>query len=251
MTIDWWTLALQAVNFLVLVWLLQRFLYKPVMAVIARRREEAQRALDEAARREAEADRARRGFEQEQAGVSAMREKVMAEARDEIEAERKKTIEQARQEAAEVMKTVRAKLADERDEALEQLRGRAIDLGADIAAQLLKETASEAMSDVFLARVCDHLANLPENERAELRKALGDGGRVTVVTAPALDEAQQKRWRERLEAVLGGGAAIDFDADDSLIAGAELHFRDAILRFTWRESVEQARRELKSRAEAE
>ncbi|MEO0035300.1 MAG: synthase, partial [Pseudomonadota bacterium] len=38
MSLDWSSLALQTVNFLVLVWLLQRFLYRPVLAAIDRRR---------------------------------------------------------------------------------------------------------------------------------------------------------------------------------------------------------------------
>ena len=48
MTIDWWTLFLQTVNFLVLVWLLQHFLYNPVRAVIEKRRVFAEQALLEA-----------------------------------------------------------------------------------------------------------------------------------------------------------------------------------------------------------
>ena len=61
MQIDWWTLGLQAVNFLVLVWLLQRFLYKPVMRLIERRRQNVEKAFAEAedARRKAEDGRRR------------------------------------------------------------------------------------------------------------------------------------------------------------------------------------------------
>ena len=43
MKIDWWTLGLQAVNVLILVWLLSRFLFKPVAAIIAERQQAATR----------------------------------------------------------------------------------------------------------------------------------------------------------------------------------------------------------------
>lgn len=45
MRLDPWTLVLQAVNALVLAWLLARFLFRPVMAVIARRRADAATAI--------------------------------------------------------------------------------------------------------------------------------------------------------------------------------------------------------------
>ncbi|AOH87284.1 hypothetical protein AWL63_24355 (plasmid) [Sphingomonas panacis] len=48
MHIDWWTLALQAINVLILVWLLARFLYRPVMKVIADRQAAADALLSEA-----------------------------------------------------------------------------------------------------------------------------------------------------------------------------------------------------------
>ncbi len=48
MKIDWWTLFLQTVNFLLLVWLLQHFLYKPVRAVFEKRRKLAEQALNKA-----------------------------------------------------------------------------------------------------------------------------------------------------------------------------------------------------------
>jgi len=53
--LNWTTFALEAVNFLVLVWILKRFLYKPVLGVIARRRAAIDRALEEAQTRHAEA----------------------------------------------------------------------------------------------------------------------------------------------------------------------------------------------------
>ena len=56
MHLDAWTFALQTVNAAVLVWLLARFLFRPVMDIVAARRTEAAKLLAEAdaARDEAE-----------------------------------------------------------------------------------------------------------------------------------------------------------------------------------------------------
>lgn len=251
MQIDWWTFGLQAINFLVLVWLLQRFLYRPVMAVIARRRAEAEKSFQEASRREAAADKARHEAESERSAEVAGREKMMAAARAEIESERKKMIEQARKDAAQIAEAARAKIEEERAEALEDLRAKAVDLGADIANRLLSQTVSKSLNDVFLARIGEHLGGLSADRRAALKDELARDGKMTVVTAAALDAPEQERWRKKVSEALGSKPAMDFDVDPALIAGAELHFRNAILRFSWRDSIEQARRELKSHADTE
>lgn len=251
MTIDWWTFGLQAVNFLILVWLLQRFLYRPVMAVIARRRAEAEKSFQEADRREALADKARHETEAERGAAAAGREKMMAAARAEIEGERKKMAEQARKEAAEIAEAAAAKIGGERAEALESLRAQAVDLGVDIANQVLAKTVSKSLGDMFLERIGEHLAAMPADQRAGLQDGIGRDGKMTVVTATALDGPEQERWRKRIGDALGSKPKIEFAVDPELIAGAELHLHNAVLRFSWRDSVEQARRELKSRADAQ
>ena len=51
MHIDWWTLAFQTVNVLVLIWILARFFFRPVVDIVAKRQEEANKVLAEALRR--------------------------------------------------------------------------------------------------------------------------------------------------------------------------------------------------------
>ena len=48
MHLDWWTIGLQTVNFAILVWLLQRFLYKPVLRMIDARKAEIDQQYDDA-----------------------------------------------------------------------------------------------------------------------------------------------------------------------------------------------------------
>ena len=58
MELSWSTFALEIVNFLVLVWILKHFLYKPVMDVIARRRADIESTLADAKTAQDEADAA-------------------------------------------------------------------------------------------------------------------------------------------------------------------------------------------------
>ena len=59
MLIDWFTVGAQALNFIVLVWLMKRFLYRPVLDAIAAREQRIAQQLAEAATQMAEAHEGR------------------------------------------------------------------------------------------------------------------------------------------------------------------------------------------------
>jgi F-type H+-transporting ATPase subunit b len=73
MQFDWWTLALQTVNFLILVWLLHRFLYKPVLGIVDARRAEIDAQYADARKVEAKAQAELSEIESERAGIVSVR----------------------------------------------------------------------------------------------------------------------------------------------------------------------------------
>ena len=244
MRIDWWTLGLQAINFLVLVGLLWRFLYRPVARTLARRKEETEKTLADAAAVTARAEEARQKYEAERAGWPAERERLLQEARAQIESERKQGLEKARGEADSFAAATREKLVAERAAAIDQLRARTVELALEIASRLLTEAASPAVAEVLLERLTDRLAQLPAGELAALRAQVTNDQALEIVTAPPLDPKAEARWRERLAQRLGPDAHLHFGTDERLIAGAELHFPTTVFRLSWRDALEGARKEL-------
>ena len=73
MLIDWFTVAAQALNFLVLVWLLKRFLYQPVLDAISTREQRIAKQLADAAAQAAAAKSEREQFEHKNAEFDAQR----------------------------------------------------------------------------------------------------------------------------------------------------------------------------------
>ncbi len=242
MHIDLWTVALQGINFLVLVWLLQRFLYKPVRTVIAKRKELAQAAFVEADKAKAEADAARAALEGDRAKLAAERDAVLNAAHKSVEAERAKLIEDAKREAARLVDEAHAAIAAEREAALTELRREVAALAADLAGRLLAETGLAQDGDALLAAVAGRIAALGGEERASLAKELAaEGAKLTVVTAASLPGDAQARWRARLAEALGFTGAMVFETDAALIGGAELRFPHAVLRLSWADWLAQAR----------
>ena len=126
----------------------------------------------------------------------------------------------------------------------------AVDLGADFARRLLAEVPVQLRAEAWIERIEQHLKALPEPELDALTRQLADGGSLTVVTASPLPPAMIETWRERLHRPLGDGVSVAFEVNPELIAGAELHFPTAVLRFSWQSALEAARSEVGVHANA-
>jgi F-type H+-transporting ATPase subunit b len=244
MRFDWSTLALQTVNFGILVWLLHRFLYRPVLRLLDARRAEIDKQYAEAHMAEAKAKDELAAVEAERAGIAAERtaalEQASARAAEAAAARRA----QAEHEAAELLDATRKTLAAERGLALAQARRAALDLGTDIAGRLLAEVPMKLRAEAWLARLEEHLAALPQTEKQALRQQLVDGAHLTVVTASELPAETAEAWRARLRGSLGDQVAVSFGTDRQLVAGAELHFPNAVLSFSWQSALAAVREEI-------
>lgn len=244
MRIDWTTLALQLINFAILVWLLQRFLYRPVLEVIDARRQAGDRRYAEAQHMAETAKRQLEDIETQRAGVAADRAAALADAREQgrqlVEARRA----QAEREAKTLLDETRRMLARERASLLAEARHAALDLAAGMARRVLAEIPESLRFEGWLERIDEQLRSLPDPKRAELVDELTGGDSLRVVLAWPISSAAGEQWRSRLRETLGSNIAVTFETDTALIAGAQLRFPHSTLSF----SVESAVRALQEEA---
>ena len=234
MHFSWSTLALQTINFAILVWLLNRFLYKPVLRVMDARRAEIEKLYAAARDAETKAKAKLADLEAQRAAIADERAAALKSAAEEAEKMKQARLAQAEREAQALLDNARKTLAEERDRALSDLRRRALDLAAEMAGRLLAETPPALREQAWLDRIEQKLAALPKSERDSLVGQLTDGHIVTVATAEALPPEMEERWRKTINAALGDRADIVFQTEPELMAGAELHFPNAVLRFSWK-----------------
>lgn len=243
MNFSWWTFALQAANFLILIWLLWRFLFKPVSAIVAQRKEEIARGMAEASAEKQTALNLQRDLQTQRAGIDAERQKAIEEQRSQLAAERMKMIDEARAEAEKIRNQTTIQLGEERAAAAQELFSRTVELAVNLAERLLRELAIPSIEHTFLTRVLDYLDHLPAPERAALVSQL-DTDSLVVTTAHPLDASEESQWREQLGQRIGHPTAIKFNSDPALIAGAEIAFPSAILRFNWHDALAIAAKEI-------
>jgi F-type H+-transporting ATPase subunit b len=250
MPFDWSTFALQTINFAILVWLLHRFLYKPVLRMVDARRAEMDKQYAEVRAAEAEAQDRLAEIESERAGIVAERSAALKQVAAEAEQAAVARLAQAERDAASLLDDARKTLAAEREQALLEARRAALDLGAEIAGRLLAHIPTPLRAEAWLDRIEKHLATIPPAEKEKLIRQLVNGGRIEVVTASVLPAEAAELWRSRLQNSLGDRVAIDFGVEPKLVAGAELHFPNAILRFSWQDALASMRADIKRDGDA-
>ncbi len=136
MTIDWWTLGLQTVNIVILVWLLQRFFWKPIAGMIAERRDAAQKALADARAARDKAQAALAEIAKTRAGFAEERDKILAEAHAEAERASAAKLAEAAEQAAALVAAAKAGVAKDEEAARRAWASRSSDLAVDIAKRL-------------------------------------------------------------------------------------------------------------------
>jgi F-type H+-transporting ATPase subunit b len=244
-----WSLAFQVVNFLLLLFLLRRYLWKPVRATIDARREEIAaaaagvKARDEAAIEGLAASRARADAEDHE------RARLLAGAAVALAADREKVLTQARAETDAERRAAQRTLDEERSHAAKDLTDATLDAALALARKLVGEVRGAAITGAFLDRIYEHLDGLPAAELASLRAEIGASPKIQVATTPALDDAAKTGVAAHLATCFGAAAKIDFVVDDALIAGAELRFPHARLGHSFQQSLAAARSALTAHAD--
>ena len=242
MHVDWWTLALQTVNVLILVWILARFFFRPITAIVASRQDEARKILADAdaARQRAEATQAT--ADKARAEIEGRRQSLLDDARKEAQAEKARLLGEATHEAAAARAAAEAAAGRHRAEAEEALVQRAAELSLEIARRLLQRLRPEDALVAFADGLCREVSGLSSEMRAGLKPV--PGRPLELRSSSALTDDQKRLVRQRLSAALGIDPDIAYRCDDALIAGVELHGPTTIVRNNWRADLDRIREEL-------
>jgi F-type H+-transporting ATPase subunit b len=241
MHLDWSTLILQTINVLVLLWLLRRFLFRPVAAIIAERRDAAEKLLAEAATARQEAQAGAEQAALHEKALAADSDRILAEARATAAKERAELLQRSKDEAAQARDAAQVTLEQQRDAMRRELEVEARHLAVTIAARLLDRVPPEALNSALLQSLDAWLTTLLPSE---LNSLAGPGEALEVVTAAALDPATQATCADMLRKRFGDLPAPRFGIDPSLIAGIELRGSHARLQNNWRADLDRIAEEL-------
>lgn len=220
MELSWSTFLLEIINFLVLAWILKRFLYRPVLDVIARRRAGIEKTLSDAEARHDEAQVLREQYEQRLTRWEDERRQGRAELQHEIEEERARRME----ELQDLLVTERkkAQVIEQRElaEALRRNEATALAHGARFASRLLGYASGPELEARLLELLLDEIGTLSTERLEALRRGIGEpASDVVIATAFPLADVQRARLTEALTTALAMEVSPRYEEDSELLAG--------------------------------
>ncbi len=223
MLMDWFTIGAQALNLLILVWLMRRFLYKPILHAIDEREQRIARELAEADKKKADAEKEREQFQKKNETFDREREAFMNQAKDEAKAERGRLLDEARQAAD----ALRAKRQDAlkreqqslNDEITRRTREEVFAIAGKTLTDLAGTSLEERMSEVLMRR----LRELDGDAKEGLAKALKTSSDpVLVRSAFELPSEQRAAIQHALNETFSAEIHVRFETAPDVISGIEL-----------------------------
>ncbi len=223
MLIDWFTVGAQVLNFLILVWLLKRFLYKPILDAIDARETRIAAEIGDADAKRVEAEKERENFEKKNEEFDRARAGFLLQAEGEAAAERERLLEEARQAANAWSSKHRDALSNEARSLNEDISRRAQEEVFAIARKTLLDlagsTLEERMSEVFTRR----LRALDDEAKQGLAASLNASSELPLVrSAFELPPEQRAAICQALNESCGVETELRFETAPELVSGIEL-----------------------------
>lgn len=244
MNIDWLTVIIQAVNFLILVWILKRFLYKPVLNAMDNRQKAVFSKLREAEKREKEAEKVREELTEEKARVKSEAKQVLLDAHKEADSEKSKMVKMAQEDLRDKQLRFEHQLETEKKALYAAVR--------ELAAETLVQTAKDAMTelatkdlekDMFVI-FAEKIKGIKSDSFDSLIQAMKKEHTVILTSANTPSDAEKTKIESALKEVSGVKPKVTYKENKELICGIELLADTTMVRWGFDKYIENFGRAL-------
>ena len=223
MLIDWFTVAAQLINFAILMALLKRFLYKPILKVLDEREQKISGRLIEAWELKAEAEKEREEFINKNEDFERQRVALMKQVQIETETERLRMLEEARQESVILRANWRETLKTEQRNLHREIMDRTHREVFAIARKALSDLASESLEIRIVEAFIERLRNLAEPDKNKLALAVRASSHPVIVRSFfKLAPMQRNQIKQTIKEIFTVDMPVEFETDPEQICGIEL-----------------------------
>ena len=222
MIIDWFTVGAQALNFLILVWLMKRFLYKPILQAIDAREKRIATQLADANAQMTAATQARDEFQHKNEEFDRQRAALLTNAAEEARAERQRLLEHARKESDAVrlkwQEALRSEHQSVRDTVIRRTREEVFAITRKTLADLATTSLEERLGEAFTRR----LREMDEQTKEGLAEALKTASAPALLRSAFDLPAEQRAAIQRaLNETFSAEIRIQFETSPDLVSGIE------------------------------
>jgi F-type H+-transporting ATPase subunit b len=249
--IDWFTVAAQIVNFLILVFLLKHFLYDRILQAMDEREQKIQDRLDEARSKREEADREAESLRKERSELEKKRDDMLSEARDDAEKEKNRLVRGAREEVDSMRRGWQESLEREKSAFTRELRRMAGREVYAVCRKALRDLADAEVEEQMVEVFLEHLAGLDEEERNAMAEAARqDENRLAVHSGFPMPGGLKQKATRAIHERLGDDIEVAYEADEDGAPGIELRMKGRKLAWGFEDYLDSLEQEAKRALEA-
>ena len=221
MLIDWFTVGAQILNFLVLAWLLKRFLYKPVLDAIAAREIRIAAELADAATTRTAAERERGEFQRKSAALNEQRDAILSGAAGEAKSQREALLAQAHQAADALRVQYETGLRNDQMSLSREITRMAQAEVFAIARKALADLAAADLEDRMGAAFTRRLREMSSQMKESLALALKKSSESVLRSAFDIPAAQRATIQEALGDIFATDVHLRFETSPDTVCGIE------------------------------
>lgn len=223
MSIDWFTVVAETLNFLILAWLLGRFLYKPVLRAVGQREERIAQELADADEKERHAEAARTEYEQKKLELNQQRASLIKAATGQAAQMKQEMLAQARSDAKEQIERYHIALAQDHDKFSRELIQRTQHEVLAISAKVLTDLADEELHSAILRSFIRQLSAGEGDDQSAFPDLEEFAGKPLLIRSGAELKAEDKQQLlVILQKLFAKEPAVSYETDPKLIGGMEI-----------------------------
>ena len=223
MEIDWFTVIAQLVNFLILVWLLQRFLYKPVLNAIDEREKKIASQLEDAAVKKAEARKEKDRFIQKNEAFDREHAVKLEEAHKRVKSEKQRLYEEARKESTALRLKLEESLKQQEQEMKEALKRRTKEEVFAIAGKALSDLANADLEEQVINVFIEKIRSLNEADRTKFINALEvKDGSIRIKSVFELSQNSKQKLEKTIKEITDKETDFQYLLEPELVSGIML-----------------------------
>jgi F-type H+-transporting ATPase subunit b len=227
MQIDWFTVAAQIVNFLILVYLLKRFLYGPIINAMERREQNLEEQQDKADEEMQAATQLIKQYQEKQKALAEQQSQLLVQVQQEVECQRTEMLVQLRAEIKQKRRDWLSNLSKEQNSMMKDIGSLFVEQIITIRRRVIGDLAGVELEERMMQLFMRKLKQLPEQESKQLAQAINNASEIKVVSGFAINQKDSQQIKQCLTRIRPG-LKVKFEQRAEIVCGILMETHEQI-----------------------
>lgn len=229
MKFDLLTYLFEIINFFILLWILKKLLYKPVISVLKKRKEYIDTKIREAEEAQAKVEKLKQEYERLLQDIENIKKAKMAEITKQVEEEKEKLYKQMKAELDAEREKFLESLQIEKKEVINEIKEFIINYSLQFVSKILVKVSDENLHKNLFKLALEAIENLPDEDKKSISEELKHQKFILIETAYPLTEEEKNKLKDLIKKEFGIDVSIKEEEKKDLIAGVSIHIGSKLI----------------------